>query len=87
MRELERREADRAERARLIDAEWCLANGAAWDPQRAVAWWRVGENARIEFNSSNGIAVIVGDGWAYFDDITTRGQLLDLRNALKGGEA
>ena len=83
--ELSRRDAEQAERAKPIDAEWCLANGAAWNNHRAVAWWRILDNSRLEFNSVNGVALIIGDGWAYFDDITTRGQLVDLLAALKGG--
>ena len=83
--ELSRRDAERAERALPITAEWCLANGAAWNNHRAVAWWRILDNARLEFNAANGVAMIVGDGWSYFDNITTRGQLLDLLKALRGG--
>ena len=82
---LSRRDAERAERALPITAEWCLANGAAWNNHRAVAWWRILDNARLEFNAANGVAMIVGDGWSYFDNITTRGQLLDLLRALRGG--
>ena len=82
---LSRRDAERAERALPITAEWCLANGAAWNNHRAVAWWRILDNARLEFNAANGVAMIVGDGWSYFDNITTRGQLLDLLKALRGG--
>ena len=85
LQELSRRDAERAERALPITAEWCLANGAAWNNHRAVAWWRILDNARLEFNAANGVAMIVGDGWSYFDNITTRGQLLDLLKALRGG--
>ena len=83
--ELTRRDAELAEREKPITAEWCLANGAAWNNHRAVAWWRILDNARLEFNAANGVAMIVGDGWSYFDNITTRGQLLDLLKALRGG--
>ena len=79
--------AEREERAKPIDADWCLANGAAWNMTRAVAWWRLLDNSRIEFNATNGVALIVGNGWSYLDHIATRGQLLDLLRAMKGGDA
>jgi hypothetical protein len=76
--ELARREAERAERAKPIDAEWCLsANGE----HRDVEWfrWRIGRHV-IDWRFYH----VYLDS-CLSDAITTRGQLLDLLAALKGG--
>ena len=79
IQELARREAERAERARPIDAEWLLSIGfrdcgswLAMDVGASNLWWTP---LRRSF----------GMNGRHVDDITARGQLLDLLKALKGG--
>ena len=79
--ELSRRDAERAERSKPIDAEWLLSIGfrdcgswLAMDVGTSKLWWA---QLRRAF----------GMNGRHVDDITTRGQLLDLLAALKGGES
>lgn len=77
--ELSRRDAERAEREKPIDAEWLESIGfddcGAWMKIKAGqndVWW-----SKLRNN--------VGIDMSYVRDITTSGQLLDLLRALKGG--
>lgn len=81
VQELSRREAERAERAKPIDAEWCLANGAAFD----LGWMRFyGSECVVSWCES--IVWVASKEWKLsMRKIKTRGQLLDLLAALKGG--
>lgn len=81
--ELCRRESERAERAKPIDAEWCLANGAAFD----LGWMRFyGSECVVSWCES--IVWVASKEWKLsMRKIKTRGQLLDLLAALKGGES
>ena len=83
--ELARREADQAERAKPIDAEWCLANGALRGNQNGEVMWSFG-SVNVYWQESWGVT-IEGDPYdrLFLREITTRGQLLDLIAALNGG--
>lgn len=78
---LDAEEAERAERAKPIDAEWCLANGAAFD----LGWMRFyGSECVVSWCES--IVWVASKEWKLsMRKIKTRGQLLDLLAALKGG--
>ena len=80
--ELARREAERIERAKPIDAEWCSANGSAFD----LGWMRFyGPECVVLWCES--IVWVASKEWKLsMRKIKTRGQLLDLLAALKGGE-
>ena len=83
--ELSRREADQAERAKPIDAEWCLANGAEQVGDCNMYRWKFCV-VRIDWDAYNGTTIDESDGaWVWMPSITARGQLLDLLAALKGG--
>mgnify|MGYP003422477801 CR=1 FL=1 len=77
IQELARREAERAERAKPIDAEWCLVNGACdcgshmrfLVNELHLLWHKASEITRL--NGTN------------LGAIKTCGQLLDLLAALK----
>lgn len=79
--ELARREAERFERAEPIDAEWL---------ESLENWSRTGEyiSTRIKGNDVwyHIADACIGLGGLRQGHITTRGQLLDLLKALKGGE-
>ena len=82
---LDAKEAERAERAKPIDAEWCLANGAEQVGDCSMYRWQFG-STRVEWDAGNGTTIDEFDGaWVWMPSITTRGQLLDLLAALKGG--
>lgn len=83
--ELSRREADQAERAKPIDAAWCLANGARQINKSGEVMWAF--NAVNMFWQAEYGVSLDGDSYEriYLHEITTRGQLLDLIAALKGG--
>lgn len=83
--ELSRREAEQAERAKPIDAEWCLANGARQINKSGEVMWAF--NAVNMFWQAEYGVSLDGDSYEriYLHEITTRGQLLDLIAALKGG--
>ena len=78
--ELSRREAERAERAKPIDAEWLAS---------IENWTRTGDyiSTRIKGNDVwyHIADACIGFGGLRQGHITTRGQLLDLIAALKGG--
>ena len=84
--ELSRREAERVERAKPIDAAWCLANGARRSNQSGEVMWSFG-SVNVYWQESCGVT-IEGDPYdrLFLREITTRGQLLDLLKALRGGE-
>ena len=81
IKELARREAERVERAKPIDAEWCLVNGACdcgshmrfLVNELHLLWHKASEITRL-----NGTPLGARK---------TRGQLLDLLAALKGDPA
>ena len=103
--ELSRREAERAERAKPIDAEWLASIGSRCP--KSERWFilldRTYGPSRYETQlrakmQPEGCYVIVTQGYgddanddekedvvSFACDFTTRGQLLDLLNALKGG--
>lgn len=85
--ELSRRDTERAEREKPIDAEWLESIGAnlnEWNTRFPIHVMNAGTHVigwaerRGVFAWNNGISYL-------FDGITTRGQLLDLLAALKGG--
>ena len=85
--ELAGRDAERIERAKPIDAEWVRSIGLEWDAQNK-AWFDFVCGVSIEVSATTKIVRIGGGG----DDsveldwfISSRGQLLDLLAALKGG--
>ena len=77
--ELPRREAERAERAKPIDAEWLKSVGAK---KRAINRWRLCDQCNLWLRE-NCLWTVRVDGYTVV--VTTRGQLLDLIAALKGG--
>ena len=83
--ELSRRESERAERAKPIDAEWCLENEARRSNQSGEVMWAFG-SVNVYWQESWGVT-IEGDPYdrLFLPEITTRGQLLDLIAALNGG--
>lgn len=94
--ELARREAERAERAKPIDAEWCSESCDAVVEYGDTAWtWIIDTESDVRLfvwdDFSCGIwwrDDVCTDDWNAVPstyNITTRGQLLDLRAALKGG--
>ena len=87
VQELSRRDAERAEREKPIDAEWCVNNGAIeYDAGHELVYgWDLGW---CEFNwrENRGCRMYVGDYHFHVNlPQETRGQLLDLLRALKGG--
>ena len=87
VQELSRRAAERAEREKPIDAEWCVNNGAIeYDAGHELVYgWDLGW---CEFNwrENRGCRMYVGDYHFHVNlPQETRGQLLDLLRALKGG--
>lgn len=77
LQELSRRDAERAEREKPITAEWLESLGC----EDEGAWlWVKGFNVRVGKRRSD-----VWCGVQPMSSITTRGQLLDLLAALKGG--
>ena len=84
---LSRRDAERAEREKPITAEWCLANGATLDGTAGACQF-IAHGIEVEWDARNGVTVRDGErmgDWTFLSSITTRGQLLDLLRALKGG--
>ena len=79
--ELARREAERAERAKPIDAEWCLVNGACdcGSHMRFLV-----NELHLLWHKASGITRLNGTP---LGARKTRGQLLDLLAALKGDPA
>ena len=85
IQELARREAERAERAKPIDAEWCLVNVAVEVADARIYRW-VFKDVRVDWDDHNGTTIDeFGGEWTWLPSIATRGQLLDLLAALKGG--
>ena len=85
--ELTRRDDDRAERGKPITAEWCLANGATLDGTAGACQF-IAHGIEVEWDARNGVTVRDGErmsDWTFVSSITTRGQLLDLLKALRGG--
>ena len=87
--ELSRREAERAERAKPITAEWF---GGIGDEQLQMLIQRIGDTEyqfEMACESQPGVdlTVIHKDklNLTHLPTITTRGQLLDLLKALRGG--
>lgn len=89
--------SEAAERAKPIDAEWCLANGARhWKAGDEYVFddckvrWGVnhgpGETLRGGVSIESTSEVSQQRAVVSLPSITTRGQLLDLLRALKGGE-
>lgn len=88
LQELSRRDAEKAEREKPIDAEWCLANGATcdeWNSRFPMYEWLIGSQS-VRWNPRRGVFMWCGGTSFVFDTITTRGQLLDLLRALRVGE-
>ena len=79
VQELSRRDAERAERAKPIDAEWLKSVGAK---KRAINRWRLCDQCNLWLRE-NCLWTVRVDGYTVV--VTTRGQLLDLLAALKGG--
>lgn len=96
VQELTRREAERAERARLIDAEWLESIGLVKSRScvaPCVDLFTTSTpipSSTIELSECPGgswyVLLIQDDDCISLPNITTRGQLLDLLAALKGGE-
>ena len=87
VQELSRRDAELAEREKPITAEWCLANGATLDGTAGACQF-IAHGIEVEWDARNGVTVRDGErmgDWTFLSSITTRGQLLDLLRALKGG--
>ena len=85
LEELARREAERIERAKPIDAEWCVANGAVMVDGCSMFRWTL-KVVRVDWDEHNGTTIDESDCcWVFLPSIKTRGQLLDLLAALKGG--
>lgn len=86
MRELARRESERVERAKPIDAEWCVANGAVNVDGCNMFRWML-KVVRVDWDEHNGTTIDGTDfNWVFLPSIKTRGQLLDLLAALRGTE-
>ena len=81
--ELARREAERVERAKPIDAEWCRTHGGQGSDDQMS--WQVtgGEWVRVTLYRPHGSSVTFMGRKLY--DIQTVGDLSDLLAALKGG--
>ena len=81
--ELARREAERVERAKPIDAEWCRTHGGQGSDDQMS--WQVtgGEWVRITLYKPHGSSTTLMGRKLY--DIQTVGDLSDLLSALKGG--
>ena len=87
VQELSRRDAELAEREKPITAEWCLANGATLDGTAGACQF-IAHGIEVEWDARNGVTVRDGErmsDWTFLSSITTRGQLLDLLKALRGG--
>ena len=83
--ELARREAERVEREKPIDAEWCVANEAVNVDGCSMFRWTV-KVVRVDWDEYNGTTIDESDcNWVFLPSIKTRGQLFDLLAALKGG--
>ena len=84
--ELARRESERVERAKPIDAEWCVANGAVNVDGCNMFRWML-KVVRVDWDEHNGTTIDGTDfNWVFLPSIKTRGQLLDLLAALRGTE-
>lgn len=84
--ELARREAERAERAKPIDAEWLESLG--FNKNEYGYYVKLVANVRIEASVLQSLGrsdVFVGGRHIAWEQ-ETRGQLIDLLKALKGGE-
>lgn len=83
IQELARREAERAERAKPIDAEWCRKHGGQGSDDQMS--WQVsgGEWVRVTLYQPHGSSTTFMGRKLY--DIQTVGDLSDLLAALKGG--
>ena len=87
MQELTRRDAELAEREKPITAEWCVNNGATLDGTAGACQF-IAHGIEVEWDARNGVTVRDGErmsDWTFLSSITTRGQLLDLLKALRGG--
>ena len=85
--EFTRRDAELPEREKPITAEWWLANGATLDGTAGACQF-IAHGIEVEWDARNGVTVRDGErmsDWTFVSSITTRGQLLDLLKALRGG--
>ena len=92
IQELARREAERAERARPIDAEWLESIGAyhEWNHGGDAGWYgiEIDDDEWLSVSGATGLThIVMCDGVKQIERrFDTRGQLLDILAALKGGE-
>ena len=90
--ELARREAERAERAKPIDAEWLESIGAyhEWNHGGDAGWYgiEIDDDEWLSVSGATGFThIVMGDGVKQIERrFDTRGQLLDLLAALRGTE-
>lgn len=95
--ELTRRDAERAEREKPIDSEWCVANGAVCRESiiaHGVALFcfvigdrtlEISQMTTEPLTESWCVILLQDDDCVTLRDINTRGAVLDLLAALKGG--
>lgn len=78
--------ADREERARPIDAEWLESIGFA-SVSIELAVWHEARSGGMRMSLSHTFSGLWIRAARHLPHITTRGQLLDLLRAMKGGDA
>ena len=83
--ELSRRESERAERAKPIDAEWLESIGFDFNGLRLRRLLSIGHYELSASPHADDMLLMQDDDAIAIPHITTRGQLLDLLAALKGG--
>lgn len=83
--ELSRRDAERAERALPITAEWLESMGFEFNGLRLRRLLSIGHYELSASPNADDMLLMQDDDAIAVPHVTTRGQLLDLLNALKGG--